>query len=144
MFSKILVPVDGSEISFRALEAALFLAKKLGSDITTIHITEDIPLTYIDSEKLLNNLTEISMACKSRGQEILTKCSEIAIKNELTINTVLLQGNPATIVVDYSENGKYDIVIMGSHGMGKFKKLILGSVSSKVIHHSSCPVMIIR
>ncbi|TLX69120.1 MAG: universal stress protein [Thaumarchaeota archaeon] len=141
MFSKILVPVDGSDISYRALDAALFLSEKLGSNITVIHVMEDVPITQIESPKLLTELLE---AYKKESQGVLSKCSEIATKKGLTINTILLKGNPASIILDISIKEKKDMVIMGSRGIGKFKELILGSVSSKILHHSSCPVMLIR
>jgi nucleotide-binding universal stress UspA family protein len=144
LYPKILVPVDGSDVSYRALDTALFLAGKLGSDITVIHVMEDIPLTHIQSQKLLEDLWEISMACKQQGQDILLKCSDAATKKRLTIKAVLLQGNPSSVILDFSKKDKHDLIIMGSRGSGKFKELILGSVSSKVLHHSSCPVMIIR
>jgi nucleotide-binding universal stress UspA family protein len=141
LFSKILVPVDGSDNSYIALDAALFLSEKLGSNITVIHVMEDVPVLYIESQKLLSELLE---NYKKEKQDILSKCSEIATKKGVTIKTVLLQGNPASIILDFSKKEKYDIVIMGSRGMGKFKEIILGSVSSKIVHHSSCPVMLIR
>jgi nucleotide-binding universal stress UspA family protein len=141
LFSKILVPVDGSDISYRALDAALFLSVKLASNITVIHVMEDVPITHIESPKLLTELLE---AYKKESQGILSKCSEIATKKGLTINTILLKGNPASIILDFSIKEKNDMVIMGSRGTGKFKELILGSVSSKILHHSSCPVMLIR
>jgi len=141
LFSKILVPVDGSDISYRALDAALFLSEKLGSNITVIHVMEDVPITQIESPKLLTELLE---AYKKESQGVLSKCSEIATKKGLTINTILLKGNPASIILDISIKEKKDMVIMGSRGIGKFKELILGSVSSKILHHSSCPVMLIR
>jgi nucleotide-binding universal stress UspA family protein len=141
LFSKILVPVDGSDNSYIALDAALFLSEKLGSNITVIHVMEDVPVLYIESQKLLSELLE---NYKKEKQDILSKCSEIATKKGVTIKTVLLQGNPASIILGFSKKEKYDIVIMGSRGMGKFKEIILGSVSSKIVHHSSCPVMLIR
>lgn len=141
MFSKILVPVDGSDNSYRALDTALFLSEKLGSNITVIHVMEDVPVLYIESQKLLSELLE---NYKKERKDILSKCSEIATKKGVTINTVLLQGNPASIILDFIKKKKCDIVIMGSRGMGKFKEIILGSVSSKIVHHSSCPVMLIR
>ena len=75
---------------------------------------------------------------------ILSKCSEIATEKGLTIDIKLLQGNPSSAILNFCEKEKHDIIVMGSRGMGKFKELVLGSVSSKVLHHSSCPVMIIR
>ncbi len=141
MFAKILVPVDGSENSYRALDAALFLSEKLGSNITVLHVMEQVPITHIESQKLLSELLE---NYKKENQDILSKCLEIAKQKGITINTILLQGNPASIILDFSKKEKYDIVIMGSRGLGKFKELILGSVSSKIVHHSPCGILLIR
>ncbi|MFZ0317212.1 MAG: universal stress protein [Nitrososphaeraceae archaeon] len=141
MFTKILVPVDGSDNSYKALEAALVLSEKLGSNISVVNVMEQVPITHIESEKLLSELLE---AYKKENQEILSKCSDIARQKGTTIKTVLLQGNPAPVILDYSKKENFDLVIMGSRGMGKFKELILGSVSSKIVHHSPCAIMIIK
>jgi nucleotide-binding universal stress UspA family protein len=144
LYPKILVPVDGSEISYRALDAGLFFSEKLGSNITVMHIMEDIPVTHIESQKLLNDMLEISAACTQQGQDILSKCSETAKNKGLIVNTILLKGNPASIILDFCRNGNYDVIIMGNRGMGKIREIILGSVSSKIIHNSSCPVLSIK
>ena len=89
-------------------------------------------------------LRELLEAYKKENQLTLSKCSEIATEKGLTIDTKLLQGNPGSAILDFCEKEKHDIIVMGSRGMMKFKELFLGSVSSKVLHHSSCPVMIIR
>ena len=141
MFTKILVPADGSDNSYRALEAALVFSEKLGSSISVVNVMEQLPIIHIESEKLLSELLE---AYKKENQEILSKCSDIAHQKGIIIKTVLLQGNPAPVILDYIKKENFDLVIMGSRGMGKFKELILGSVSSKIMHHSPCAVMIIR
>lgn len=135
------MPIDGSDNSFRALDAALILSEKLGAKVTAIHVMEEIPVLHIQSEKLLRQLLD---AYKKESQKILSKCSEIAAKKGLSIDTKLLQGNAGSTIIDYCGKEKYDVVVMGSRGMGRFKELVLGSVSDKVVHHSSCPVMIIR
>jgi nucleotide-binding universal stress UspA family protein len=141
VFTSILVPVDGSDNSYRALDSALLLSEKLGSNITVVNVTEQVPITHIESEKLLSELLE---AYRKENQEILSKCSKIAAEKGLSIKTLLLQGNPASVILDYSKKEKFDLLIMGSRGMGKFKQLILGSVSSKIVHHSPCAVLLIR
>ena len=141
MFTNILVPVDGSDNSYRALDAALLLSEKLSSNISVIHVMEQFPITHIGSEKLLSEMLE---AYKKENQDILSKCSEIATQKGLTIKTLLLQGNPASVILDYSKKEKFDLLIMGTRGLGKFKELILGSVSGKIVHHSPCAVMLIR
>jgi nucleotide-binding universal stress UspA family protein len=141
LFKNILVPVDGSDNSYRALDAALLLSEKLGSNITVIHVMEQVPITHIGSEKLLNEFLE---SYKKENQEILSKCSEIATQTGLTINTFLLEGNPASAILDFSKKEKFDLLIMGRRGLGKFKELILGSISSKIVHHSPSAVLLIR
>lgn len=141
MFKNILVPVDGSDNSYRALDAALLLSEKLGSNITVIHVMEQVPITHIGSEKLLNEFLE---SYKKENQEILSKCSEIATQTGLTINTFLLEGNPASEILNFSKKEKFDLLIMGRRGLGKFKELILGSISSKIVHHSPSAVLLIR
>lgn len=141
MFKNILVPVDGSDNSYRALDAALLLSEKLGSNITVIHVMEQVPITHIGSEKLLNEFLE---SYKKENQEILSKCSEIATQTGLTIKTFLLEGNPASEILNFSKKEKFDLLIMGRRGLGKFKELILGSISSKIVHHSPSAVLLIR
>ena len=141
MFSKILVPVDGSDISYRALDSALFLSERLASKITAIHVIEKVPTVYIQSQKVLDELLETH---KNESQKILDECSSIATKKGNAINTTLLEGNPASTILEFSQMEKYEVIIIGSLGMGHFKELILGSVSSKILHHSSCPVLLIR
>lgn len=141
MFTSILVPVDGSDNSYRALDSALLLSEKLGSNITVVNVLEQVPITHIESEKLLSELLE---AYRKENQEILSKCSKIATEKGLSIKTILLQGNPASVILDYRKKEKFDLLIMGSRGLGKFKQLILGSVSNKIVHHSPCAVLLIR
>ena len=94
MFSNILVPVDGSDNSFRALDAALLLSEKLSAKVTAIHILEDIPVLHIQSEKLLRDLLD---AYRKENQLILSKCSDIGYKkrsihkNEITSGKCPLQ-----------------------------------------------------
>ena len=132
-------PLAIFKISSAALP--LLLSEKLSAKVTAIHVMQDIPVLHIQSEKLLRELLD---AYKKEGQLILSKCSDLATRKGLSINTKLLQGIPSSAILDFCEKEKYDIIVMGSRGMGKFKELVLGSVSNKVLHHSSCPVMIIR
>jgi nucleotide-binding universal stress UspA family protein len=142
MLSKILVPVDGSENSFRALEQAIFLATKIQeAQITALYIIEDPPSLYIYSPKIMEKLRE---DYERQYTKILERCKDMANKSGINIHTVIIEGDPASKIIGYSEMEKFDIIIMGSRGMGKFKELILGSVSNKVLHHAKCSVMVVR
>jgi nucleotide-binding universal stress UspA family protein len=142
MLSKILVPVDGSENSFRALEHAIFLSTKIQETQTTVlYIIEDQPSLYIYSPKTME---KVRADYKRESTKILERCKEMANKSGINIHTVLLEGDPASKIIGYSEMEKFDIIIIGSRGMGKFKEVILGSVSNKVLHHAKCSVMLVR
>ena len=142
MFSKILVPVDGSENSFRALEHAIFLSTKIQeAQITVLYIIEDLPSLYIYSPKIMEKLRA---DYEREYTRILERCKEMANKSGTNINTVLKEGDPASKIIGYSDMEKFDLIIMGSRGMGKFKEMIIGSVSNKVIHHAKSSVMLVR
>ena len=142
MLSKILVPVDGSENSFRALEQAIFLATKIQeAKITALYVIEDPPSLYIYSPKIME---KVRADYESAYTKILERSKEMANKSGINIHTVLVEGDPASKIIGYSEMEKIDIIIIGSRGMGKFKELILGSVSNKVLHHAKCSVMVVR
>ena len=124
MLSKILVPVDGSENSFRALEQAIFLATKIQeAQITVVYIIEDLPSLYIYSPKIIEKL---HADYKSEYTKILERCKEIAKKSGININTVLLEGDPASEIIGYNDTEKFDLIIIGSPGMAKFKEAIVG------------------
>jgi len=139
LFSKILVAVDGSEVSYRAFDAALFLSEKLGSNITAIYVMENIPTVYIQSQKILDDLLKTR---RNDSQKILEKCSSDAAQKGITVSTILLEGNPASTILDFSKKEKFEVIIIGRRGMGHLKELVLGSISSKILHHSLCPVLL--
>ena len=142
MFSKLLVSIDGPENSFRALEQAIFLATKIQeAQITVLYIIEALPSLYIYSPKIMEKLC---VDYKSESLKIVERCKEMANKSGVNINTVLLEGDPASKIIGYSDREKFDLIIIGSRGMGKFKEMIIGSVSNKVLHHAKSSVMLVR
>ena len=141
MFSKLLVPVDGSENSLRALDAAIFLSKKIEAHITALHVMEKAPTVYIHSQKELERLLE---GFRKESEKILENCKEIAKKNATEIQTVLMEGDAASKIIQYSEKGSFDTIIMGHRGSGRFKEMVLGSVTQKVLHQVKRSVLIVR
>jgi nucleotide-binding universal stress UspA family protein len=141
LISKILVPVDGSDNSLRALDQALFLAKSTGASITAMHVIESPPTVYVESQKLLN---ELLANYRKESAKILDKCKEIAQKQGLKIETVLAEGDAASNINGYADKESFDLIVIGSRGLGKLKSAILGSTSNKVLHHSKGTVMITK
>lgn len=141
MFSKILVPVDGSDNSFRALDHALFLAKNTGSSVTAMHVIENPPTIYVESQKLLN---EIMAKYRMESAKILDRCKQLAEDKGVKIETLIAEGDAASNITGHSNNEGFDMIVIGSRGLGKFKEMVLGSVSNKVLHHAKCAVLIVK
>jgi nucleotide-binding universal stress UspA family protein len=141
MFSKLLVPVDGSENSFRALEEAIFLSKKLDAQITALHVMGETPTVYIHPQKELEELLE---NYRKESEGIVEKCQGIGKNNRVELNTAISEGDEASKIIQYAEKGQFDMIVMGHRGSGKFKEMVLGSVSEKVLHRTKCSVLIVR
>lgn len=139
--SKILVPVDGSENSFRAFERALELAKGNGAQVTAVLVIEAPPTVYVESQKLLDQLLE---NFRKESAKVLDKYEEAAEKQGLKVETAVMEGDPASNILGYAEKGGFDMIVMGSRGLGKFRGMVLGSTSRKVLQSAKCPVLIVK
>lgn len=138
LFSKILVAIDGSTTAERAFARSLYLASKCNSKLDVVHA---VPCEFGGDSA---NTFELVERLKTKGKDILEECKRVATKNNITIRTMSELGDPAKIIIELAKNKNYDLIIMGSRGRSAFKELLLGSVVFKVVHHSKCPVMIVR
>lgn len=141
VIAKILVPVDGSENSFRALSQALFIAKSTGAEITAMHVIERPPTVYVESQRLLD---ELLANYRRESSKILDKCQDAAKKEGVKLQTVMAEGDAASNVTSYAQKEGFDLIVIGSRGLGRFKEAVLGSTSSKVLHHTKSSVMITK
>jgi nucleotide-binding universal stress UspA family protein len=142
LYSKVLVPVDGSENSNRALKHALSLSSKLKSKLTILYVLEVPPFVYVQSQKLVDS---VMASLEKEAKNILDAAQNQAKEFDVEYETALLKGdNIASIIIDYNKKNDFDIIVIGSRGHGKIKTTLLGSVSNNVLHHSKNPVLIIK
>jgi nucleotide-binding universal stress UspA family protein len=141
MFSKILVPIDGSENSIRAFNYALYLGKNLNGEITALHIADAPPTVYIQSQKALNELLE--KYAKGRNK-IFDEYLRLAEKEETKTKTELAFGDPGKEIINYSLKDQSVVIVMGNRGKGHLKEMFRGSVSNTVIHDTKCPVLLVK
>ena len=139
MFAKILVAVDGSETSKKAFDQSVFLAQKCSSKLYVVHVVLDWEYGG-DSAATFELIDEII----ANGRELLERCKTLALKSNVQVETLLEQGDYAHEIIEVAKRNDCNVIIMGSRGMSPIKELLLGSVSLKVMHHASCPVMIVR
>jgi len=129
--SSLLVCVDGSENSIKALDYALKLAEKMGSKITLLNVQER--RLYESSPK----------AAEELGEKILSKALNAIGKRKLKVSKKLKFGVPSDVIVEVAEKGKHDLIILGSRGLGTVKRFLLGSVSDDVSHKAKCSFLMV-
>ena len=141
---KILVPLDGSEWSFRAAKYAIKMAKMANAEIVCVHAVVNLPYTaYAHAGVLIPRYIE---EAKKEAQKWYDEVNIIAEKAgvKLSTETILDVFSVADAIISYVEKNNIDLIIMGTKGKTGLKKVLLGSVASGVISHAKCPVLVVR
>jgi len=139
---KILIPNDGSESGRRALEYALKMAKSHNSyDITILTVAcSDFAL----ARGVVFNPNELITSCNAHFNMSLEKAKAMFEAEGINVNTLLAGGDPAGIIIDMVNNQGFEKVVMGTRGLSGISGMLLGSVSSKVLHNVKVPVTLIH
>jgi nucleotide-binding universal stress UspA family protein len=132
----ILVPLDGSKSSFRALSMGISIASKYKSTITVIYI-HDLPI-MLDYAVI----DPVGKRDVIYGEKILEKAKKLVGKKS-KFQSKILSGNTAKKILEFAGK-KFDIIIMGHRGLGSSKELFLGSVSHHILQKSKIPVLVVR
>jgi len=145
---RILVAVDGSETADRALDFALDLAEKYSAEITLVTVFVPPSPSQVAPAMIFapTDTTKIIDELKISQERVLSRAFRKAkrFKAGLEISKMLLQGMAADKIVETAKEGVFDLVVMGSRGLGGMKELFLGSVSDKVADEAPCPVLIVK
>lgn len=139
--ANILVPYDDSEYSNRAFDYALDLAKKYNSNVIAVScILEQNQFPETTTPEGLG-LQRQRDAASNKILTLESKAEELGVKFK---GVILKTYSVTDAILSYAESNAIDIIIVGSRGLGGFKKLLLGSVASTISQYSKCPVMIIK
>nr|WP_300004114.1 universal stress protein [Tissierella sp.] len=139
---KILVTVDGSENSNRALLEAKMIAKCTGADVDVLTVTEYLVISPYMGVKY--KAMPLSDHAKEDAQNILKDALTLFDDFEGKVEGLIESGDPADVIIETAKQGKYNLLVMGSRGLGTFSRAMLGSVSNKVLNHGSINVLIIK
>lgn len=140
MYKKVLVPIDGSPHSNRAEQTAVEIAKLMGAEVCLIHVIIPPQYTAFYGETPIPVSQNVMDELENRGKTLLDE--HAAKYSGLKISTELFIGHPAETICQRAKEGGYDLVIIGSRGLGAIKGYLLGSVSDRVSHHAPCSVLI--
>jgi nucleotide-binding universal stress UspA family protein len=144
MFKRILVPTDGSELSNKAIAAAIDLAKSLGA--TVIGMTTLEPYSYSNlSEYRPETLDDYESRMDQIGAERLGRIADAAARAGVPVETVTAKSfSPFEAIIDTAKGRSCDLIIMASHGRRGLNAVLLGSETQKVLTHTGIPVMVYR
>ena len=140
--ARILIAVDGSPASLRALEFGASLAAKLGVGVVLLHA---MPRVVVPVEGGgAGALSELQQGLQSEGSHLLASLEDKARSLGVAVQTELGLGEAAGAIYDRSEAPDIQMVVMGSRGQGTVARLLLGSVASQVVHTATKPVVVVR
>lgn len=146
MIKKILVPVDGSEGSWRALSKAVEIGEKFASDLLVVNVVQPynnaallaVPLDHITVSKGNSELEKI-------GDKVLEMARDKLLDYEGgKVELALEVGHPSERIIALAAKAEVDFIVIGSRGLSGIAVFFLGSVSSKVSEYASVPVLIVK
>ncbi|MGD2098202.1 MAG: universal stress protein [Desulfobacterales bacterium] len=139
MFENIVLALDGSEYSHKALQRASAIAERFEATLWLVHVFRNPSdfLGYADYEKLFARR-------KSEAQTLLDDARQKLGRTTFPVKEELKDGLETESILKVAENCKADLIVMGTRGLGAVKGLLVGSVSRKVIHYAECAVMVVH
>ena len=148
MFTHILTPVDGSELSLEAARHGIELAKLCNAKLTAIMVSPTYRQLHQDgfavpTAPVIRERWEEQMA--ERAHKVFDQIRVESGKAGVTCDSVHVFGDaPYEAIIDAAKKKECDVMVMGSHGYGGFKQFILGSETSRVLSHTKIPVLVYR
>jgi len=138
MYKKLLVAVDGSENSLRAAKHAAHIAcLSENCSVTIVYVAD---YSKVQSEVLYESFEQL----KEDNRKKVMPAEEIFQNKNISYTVEILQGMPGQTIVNYANKREFDMLIIGSRGLNALQKMVLGSVSHKVVKGADCPVLVVK
>lgn len=139
---QILIATDGSETANEAADFAMEMFGCSGAKVYAVYVIDTTPYRSIPLDKIWSKetLDELERA----GLEATSYVEKIGKAAGAEVETRVLRGHPAEKIVTFAEDNNVDMIVVGSFGKGGYEKVVLGSVSEKVVRHARVPVLVVR
>lgn len=146
MFDSILVALDGSEHSDKALGVAIELARRCEARLVLFHALQQTPLSGNYASMVASAAREAyANIAREQGEAILAKALQTAVEQDVEkVETLLRSGDPAQSMVDAAEELGVGVLVVGTRGLTGLKGVTLGSVARKVTLAAGCPVLVVK
>ena len=145
MFKHILIPVDGSETSMKAVAKAAALAKTFGSAVTVLYVIDPYPFTGVGADFAYGQAQYLSAATAEANTALDAAKAAVTQAGVASVNTMVGEGHAIHDGIQRAvESTGADLIVMGSHGRRGLEKLVLGSVTQRVLGVAHVPVLVVR
>jgi nucleotide-binding universal stress UspA family protein len=143
--NRILVPVDFSAHSERAVNYATTLANKFGARVSLLHVVEDPFVTGAwQAEAFVPNIPELLDQLIKAAETHMSELKRQLAAHGFVVETAIIKGQPARTILEQASAGKHDLIVMGTHGRTGLSHALLGSVAERVVQKAPCPVLTVR
>jgi nucleotide-binding universal stress UspA family protein len=138
IYMNILVPLDGSKYSEKALLHACDMAKNYQSRLILLYVVEKlISINPLDRKAYLEMLRKV-------GNDVLVKGRKTALKQGIDSKIVIKEGNIANEIIKLAKKEQCNLIIVGNQGLGATARFLLGSISNKLANNSPCSILIVK
>ena len=145
MYNKILVPVDGSEGSWRALEHAVAIGEKFGAELVVATVIQPYNNATLLSVPLdAKTITEGNSELEKIGDKVLQMAAERLMSYKGKVDYCVEVGHPSERIIALAKKSNAEAIVIGSRGLSGIAEFFLGSVSSKVSQYADVPVLIVK
>ena len=145
MYAHILIATDGSDLAQRAVEQGLALAKALGSAVTAVTVTEPWTAAVSGEWAVAFPVEEYEKASAANAEKVLDGVQQAAVSLGVTCDAVHVKDQYAAEgIVEEAKARNCDLIVMASHGRRGIAKFVLGSQATRVLAHSSVPLLVCR
>lgn len=139
MYNTILLAVDGSENSLRAVKEAVKVAALVkGAEVTLLYVIDHKD----DENDELHDTASVEFELARQGK--IQPARDALEKEEIFYQVEMIYGIPAQTIIEFANERNFDMVVIGKRGLNKMQKLIMGSVSQKVANETDCPVLVVK
>jgi nucleotide-binding universal stress UspA family protein len=151
MVKKILVGLDGSADADKAMDYALDLAEQCHASVQLLTVIPELTSfttrVYPAAREVPLGVGDYHQTLKGHGEKMLAAALEEAkqLKPDLEISTKVVEGHRvAENIVDVAKDGGFDLIVVGSKGLGGITGFLLGNIADRVADHAECPVLIVK
>jgi nucleotide-binding universal stress UspA family protein len=142
---RILVGVDFSAHSEKAVRYATTVANRFGARLTLLHVIEDPFVTGAwSSEAFVPNMPELLDKLTTAAQQQMAELKKRLAAHGFMAETDVVTGQPARTIVEHAASGGFDLIVMGTHGRTGLSHVVMGSIAERVVQHAPCAVLTVR